>query len=1224
MPVLRISDVPVETGRHRVEVAWQQDRAAPQVAASTFAYQVGRQDAEKIRWYLEDYAEFPARPAPALAIDAEARLAELGSGLFRQVFGSQGAARIWSQAQAQLSRVRVEVEAIGAEASGLPWELLRDPDTGAALALGAGEFVRAHRQTAGDARSPGAAGDQLRVLLVICRPGGRSDVPFRSVASRLVRSGVKEMEGLHLEVLRPATYAHLAEVLHEAAKAGGPYHIVHFDGHGTYLDATELLPEDGVSMTAPARPGQHGYLIFEDPHIPTNQQLVDGPTLGHLLATTRVPVLVLNACRSAYMEAPPHPGEPDSQPEDSDPSGSDLVTDDVHARIRAYGSLAAEAAEAGVPGVVAMRYNVYVVTAAQYMADLYAHLLSGKTLGWAATAARRALADNPDRHIGATPVALQDWAVPVVYETVPLTLLRLEQRQAPLIHLTPADSAEGGGTEVPRPDAGFFGRDETLLALDRAFDDQPVVLLHAFAGAGKTSTAAEFARWYAATGGLYQPHFGTGPVLWSSFEHYLPPARLLDTAADHFAPLLEANGIHWQAITDPAHRRHLVLQLLAQVPVLWVWDNIEPITGFPPGSPSAWTHDEQDQIIGFLRDLAQHTICKVLVTSRRDERTWLGELPARLRLPPMPMRERLQFAAALAARRGHHDLDTDWRPLLRYTAGNPLTITVLVGQALRDNLTTTHQLEGFVERLRSGEQELEAGEDTALGRSRSLTASLSYGFTHTFTETERAQLAVLHLFRDAVDAGALCCMGSPEIVGEDAVPQLAGLNRDTAIRLLDEAAAIGLLSPLGLFSAPGGDFYGIHPALPWFFTTMFATAIGSPGSLAAQQAARAYTHTLAELGGYYEHYDADGNDPMPGLGLEEANLHHALTLARHSRHWHDVLGCLKGLCLLYERTGRDGELARLVDQNTPDFTDPATDEALPGRESQWGHVTSYRVQFAIRARDWPTATRLQRLAVAQARGEAETALTIPTSQLTPAQRSQIRDLSISLQYLGHILRNRQDPGCQSCYLEAITVAQRIQDRLSEAVSASGLGNAFLDVPALRDLDQAQRWHQRSLDLTPINNWKERGRFFFSLAGVAHEQFDEARATHQPESVLLEHLNAAFSGFQQALDLFPDDDAEGRGAVHNNLGAIYSEVGNTQQALYHYQQCIRYEEPRGNIYRAGIARHNIARLLLADGRSGDALQYARAALLDFERTGPGAVQDAANARDLITELEQAAG
>jgi len=79
------------------------------------------------------------------------------------------------------------------------------------------------------------------------------------------------------------------------------------------------------------------------------------------------------------------------------------------------------------------------------------------------------------------------------------------------------------GDALPaEPDAGFFGRDETILALDRAFDRDEVVLLHAYAGSGKTSTAAEFARWYARTGGV------EGPIIFTSFERYLPLARVVD------------------------------------------------------------------------------------------------------------------------------------------------------------------------------------------------------------------------------------------------------------------------------------------------------------------------------------------------------------------------------------------------------------------------------------------------------------------------------------------------------------------------------------------------------------------------------------------------------------------------------------------------------------------------------------------------------------------------
>ena len=54
---------------------------------------------------------------------------------------------------------------------------------------------------------------------------------------------------------------------------------------------------------------------------------------------------------------------------------------------------------AGAAGVVAMRYSVYVVTAAQFVAELYGALARGRTLGEAVAWARGNLADEPDRKI---------------------------------------------------------------------------------------------------------------------------------------------------------------------------------------------------------------------------------------------------------------------------------------------------------------------------------------------------------------------------------------------------------------------------------------------------------------------------------------------------------------------------------------------------------------------------------------------------------------------------------------------------------------------------------------------------------------------------------------------------------------------------------------------------------------------------------------------------------
>jgi hypothetical protein len=106
-----------------------------------------------------------------------------------------------------------------------------------------------------------------------------------------------------------------------------------------------------------------------------------------------------------------------------------------------------------------------------------------------------------------------------------------------------------------------------LLALDRAFDSQSVVLLHAYAGSGKTTTAAEFAHWYSLTGGV------KGPVIFTTLERYKPLVRVLDDFGNVFQDALEKSGTPWGALND-SKRRNVALQVLQQVPVLWIWDNV--------------------------------------------------------------------------------------------------------------------------------------------------------------------------------------------------------------------------------------------------------------------------------------------------------------------------------------------------------------------------------------------------------------------------------------------------------------------------------------------------------------------------------------------------------------------------------------------------------------------------------------------------------------------------
>jgi tetratricopeptide (TPR) repeat protein len=1228
MPTLRLTQTAGGEDLHQVEIALEGDGLARQVANATFPFRFSDDDQRDLRWYLEEYLQAPEEPNPKIAARVERRMAEIGADLFQAVFRG-GALRLWARLQDRLEATRVEIVTGVAEATAIPWELLRDPDMDVALALRAASFVRAQPNPAKRPSLPRAkAGAPLRILLVICRPHGREDVPFRSVSARILKSLTDEArEAFDLDVLRPPTFEALGEALRRARTAGKPYQIVHFDGHGGFFDMEKLLKnveeEPGrerlvVDSTLqpdrrrfptfspaalyprPRRGGRRGYLLFESPAGETPYRFVDGPELGNLLAETGVPVLVLNACRSAHGETV------ESAPAVT--AGETPAEPDPHRQVRAWGSLAQEVMDAGAAGVVAMRYNVYVDTAAQFVADLYAALAQGQTLGEAVTLGRKQLHASPLRELGGEPLRLEDWPVPVVYEAAPLALFpkpkKGKVKELKITVQAGAGMAAGGSGDAlpPEPDAGFFGRDETILALDRAFDQHEVVLLHAYAGSGKTSTAAEFARWYGRTGGV------EGPILFTSFERYLPLPQVLDQLGQVFEEDLARGGTQWLALSDQ-RRREVALQILQQVPVLWIWDNVEPVAGFPSGRDSAWREDEQQALGDFLR-AARGTRARFLLTSRREERAWLGDLPRRVAIPPMPLAERRQLAHALAGKAGWKARDTaGWGPLLQFSQGNPLTLTVLVRQAVREGLREGTQVEAFVEALRRGEKAV--ADSSSQGRSDSLAASLSYGFEHAFGEEERRQLALLHLFQGFVDVDALRWMGNPEAPW--CLPEVRGLTREAGMALLDRAAEVGLLA------AHGDGYYSIHPALPWFFQELFARSSAEAG-LAAR---RAFVEAVGELGDFYTRSYLEGQrEVLSALRAEEANLLQARRLALENGWWRRVISAMEGLRVLYGHTGRRAEWKRLVEEVVPAFVEPETEAPLPGREEEWSLVMQYRVLLAREERNLPEAERLQGLLVEWARRLADPLLAQPQEGLTAAQKNQVRTLAASLHALGQIQREGGRAECVAAYKESLELAERIGDQAGAAVCALNLGHAYRNLPDLRDLSEAERWSRRSLDLRDPGDRLGRGKSTVELGSVALKRFEDARVARRPEEELLVFLNYAARWYHQALELLPEDAVDDLAVVHNQLGYVYDEAGDLDRALPHFQKAIRYLEIQDDLFRASLTRYNVALALGSAGRFADALAYAEEALRGYASYGERAGAEVAKTRRLIEKIQRA--
>ena len=59
---------------------------------------------------------------------------------------------------------------------------------------------------------------------------------------------------------------------------------------------------------------------------------------------------------------------------------------------------------------------------------------------------------------------------------------------------------------------------------------------------------------------------------------------------------------------------------------------------------------------------------------------------------------------------------------------------------------------------------------------------------------------------------------------------------------------------------------------------------------------------------------------------------------------------------------------------------------------------------------------------------------------------------------------RKEPACIALYEQVLDLSEQIGDRRMSATCAYNLGTAYKDIPAIRDLNKAEQWSRRSLDL----------------------------------------------------------------------------------------------------------------------------------------------------------------
>jgi hypothetical protein len=92
-PTLRLTQHAEGENHYHVEVALEVPGLSRQIADARFPFAFDQQDRADLRWYLEDYLQYPLDPAPMIALGVERRIATLGAELFKALFQSSDQAR---------------------------------------------------------------------------------------------------------------------------------------------------------------------------------------------------------------------------------------------------------------------------------------------------------------------------------------------------------------------------------------------------------------------------------------------------------------------------------------------------------------------------------------------------------------------------------------------------------------------------------------------------------------------------------------------------------------------------------------------------------------------------------------------------------------------------------------------------------------------------------------------------------------------------------------------------------------------------------------------------------------------------------------------------------------------------------------------------------------------------------------------------------------------------
>ncbi|MBN1900750.1 tetratricopeptide repeat protein [Candidatus Sumerlaeota bacterium] len=647
-------------------------------------------DALDLRWYLEQYYQFPGYGDHVRAKGIEKKIEQWGNAIFHAVFGNPKATNVYRNLMDSQQKGKKCYLTIGSEDPEFlsqPWEMMCD-DRGPLAFRG----IAIRRQLIGsgitrdfDVKLP------LRVILIVSRPKNAGFIdPRNSIAPMLDALDNLPPGSLELHYCDPPTFSRLKETISQAKNEKKPFHIVHFDGHGNYF------PEKGI-----------GVLAFEEED--ETIDLVSGKEIGELLSRLDIPLVLLEACRTSALWDKP-----------------------------ASGSVAPALLKYGVKSVISFSHSVHIKASRLLVEQFYGELAGGKSVATALEKCRTRLHANPSRfiHLGpdAESINLQDWFIPQLYQ-VGDDIILVKNPKA-LAKRKKAAPKKIFFNFPPEPLYRFHGRALEILALERAFRHNEAVLITGMGGMGKTALAREAAAWWLRTGRF-------DAAVFFSFEQKAGAKRVIQV----IGKALEGDDF---ISLSPEKQKEKAIALFHEIPILFIWDNFEStLPEFQEGeevSAFLFGEEEREEVLKLYGEMTSGNPLGRLLVTCRPEKTYLPGIRG-FPLQGMARFDSLYLLSAIKDKKG---IFLEGEAYERFEIEELLDL--LQDYPLSIELVTPHLKEMTPKRIREEFSELldSFTDDSAFeGRNKSLFASIEFS-KRRLSKEARLMLPYLSWFRGGV------------------------------------------------------------------------------------------------------------------------------------------------------------------------------------------------------------------------------------------------------------------------------------------------------------------------------------------------------------------------------------------------------------------------------------------------------------------------------------------